>query len=75
MERTPAQPTFADAFAADLGGPRTAASLARCQALVPRGDPAASIAHPFPAQPEGGRPFRPAVRMPECVMPQKSGTG
>ena len=71
MERKLAEPTFADAMVADLGGPRTAAFLARCQELVPWADLAGAIKPLFPEQPDGGRPFWPAVVMLKCVMLQK----
>jgi IS5 family transposase len=71
MQRINVQPTFTDAAVAELGGPRTTAFLARCQALVPWDELAGSIAHLFPAQPKGGRPFWPAVTMLKCVMLQK----
>ena len=71
MERKLAEPTFADAVVADLGGPRTAAFLDRCQDLIPWTDLAASVKHLFPEQPKGGRPFWPAVVMLKCVMLQK----
>lgn len=71
MERKLAEPTFADAVVADLGGPRTAAFLGRCQELIPWGELADSIKHLFPDQPLGGRPFWPAVVMLKCVMLQK----
>jgi len=34
MQRDNAQPTFTDASVADLGGPRTAAFLQRCEQLI-----------------------------------------
>jgi IS5 family transposase len=71
MERKLAEPTFADAVVADLGGPRTRGFLDRCQELVPWGELAASVGHLFPEQPKGGRPFWPAVVMLKCVMLQK----
>ena len=71
MERKLAEPTFADAVVADLGGPRTRGFLDRCQELIPWGELAASIGHLFPEQPKGGRPFWPAVVMLKCVMLQK----
>lgn len=71
MERKPAAPTFADALTADLGGPRTAAFLDCCQALIPWQELADSIRPLFPEQPQGGRPFWPAVVMLKCVMLQK----
>ena len=71
MERKLAEPTFADAMVADLGGPRTRAFLDRCQELIPWGELADSIKHLFPGQPLGGRPFTPAVVMLKCVMLQK----
>ena len=71
MERKPAEPTFADALTADLGGPRTTEFLNRCQELIPWHQLADSIRHLFPEQPQGGRPFWPAVVMLKCVMLQK----
>jgi IS5 family transposase len=71
MERKLAEPTFADAMTADLGGPRTKGFLDRCQELIPWGELAAAIKHLFPEQPRGGRPFWPAVVMLKCVMLQK----
>lgn len=71
MERKLAEPTFADAVVADLGGPRTRGFLDRCQELIPWAELAASIGHLFPEQPKGGRPFTPAVVMLKCVMLQK----
>jgi IS5 family transposase len=71
MERKLAEPTFADAVVADLGGPRTRAFLDRCQELIPWCDLAASIKHLFPEQPKGGRPFWPAAVMLKCAMLQK----
>jgi transposase, IS5 family len=71
MERKLAEPTFADAVAADLGGPRTRGFLDRCQELIPWCALADSIGHLFPEQPKGGRPFWPAVVMLKCVMLQK----
>jgi IS5 family transposase len=71
MERKLADPTFADAVVADLGGPRTRGFLDRCQELIPWGELAASVKHLFPEQPKGGRPFWPAAVMLRCVMLQK----
>lgn len=71
MQRKNAQPTFTDASVAELGGPRTAAFLQRCQSLIDWPSLAGSIAHLFPAHPQGGRPFWPAVTMLKCVMLQK----
>jgi IS5 family transposase len=71
MQRVNAQPTFTDAAVADLGGPRTAAFLRRCEELIDWQELAASIAHLFPEHPQGGRPFWPAVTMLRCVMLQK----
>ena len=71
MERKLAEPTFADAVVADLGGPRTRGFLDRCQELVPWSELSGSIAHLFPEQPKGGRPFWPAAVMLKCVMLQK----
>lgn len=71
MQRINAQPTFTDAAVADLGGPRTAAFLSVCQELIDWSAMAASIAHLFPAQPKGGRPFWSALVLLKCVMLQK----
>jgi IS5 family transposase len=71
MQRNNAQPTFTDAAVADLGGPRTAAFLRRCEELIDWQELASSITHLFPAHPQGGRPFWPAVTMLKCVMLQK----
>ena len=71
MERKPAEPTFTDLLTADLGGPRTGEFLRRCQDLIPWSQLADSIKHLFPEQPQGGRPFWPAVVMLKCVMLQK----
>ncbi len=56
---------------ADLGGPRTAAFLQRCEQLIAWHELARSIAHLFPEHRQGGRPFWPAVTMLKCVMLQK----
>jgi IS5 family transposase len=71
MQRHNAQSTFTDASVADLGGPRTAAFLQRCEELIDWRGLAQSIAHLFPEHPQGGRPFWPAVTMLKCVMLQK----
>lgn len=71
MERQLAEPTFADAMIADLGGPRTGEFLDRCEQLIPWAKLADSIKDLFPEQPLGGRPFWPAVVMLKCVMLQK----
>jgi transposase, IS5 family len=71
MERKLAEPTFADAVVAELGGPRTKGFLDRCEQLIPWRELADSIAHLFPEQPKGGRPFWPAVVVLKCVMLQK----
>jgi IS5 family transposase len=71
MDRKLAEPTFADAMAADLGGPRTGEFLGRCQELIPWQSLTDSIKHLFPEQPQGGRPFWPALVMLKCVMLQK----
>jgi IS5 family transposase len=71
MQRSNAQPTFTDASVADLGGPRTAAFLQRCEQLIDWQELARSIAHLFPEHARGGRPFWPAVTMLKCVMLQK----
>jgi IS5 family transposase len=71
MQRKLAEPTFVDLATAQLGGPKTAAFLQRCQELIPWDRLAKSIAHLFPEQPQGGRPFTPALVMLKCVMLQK----
>ena len=71
MQRNNAQPTFTDASVAELGGPRTAAFLQRCEQLIDWPGLARSIAHLFPEHPQGGRPFWPALTMLKCVMLQK----
>jgi IS5 family transposase len=71
MERQLAEPTFADAMIADLGGPRTGEFPDRCEQLIPWAKLADSIKDFFPEQPLGGRPFWPAVVMLKCVMLQK----
>ena len=71
MQRNNAQSTFTDASVADLGGPRTAAFLQRCEQLIDWQALARSIAHLFGEHPQGGRPFWPAVTMLKCVMLQK----
>lgn len=71
MQRNNAQPTFTDASVADLGGPRTAAFLRRCEQLIDWQEMARSIAELFPHHPAGGRPFWPAITMLKCLMLQK----
>ncbi len=44
MQHNNAQPTFTDAAVADLGGPRTAAFLQRCEQLIGWEELARSIA-------------------------------
>ena len=68
MQRNNAQPTFTDAAVANLGGPRTAAFLRRCEELIDWHGLADSIIHLFPEHPQGGRPFWPAVTMLKCAM-------
>jgi IS5 family transposase len=71
MQRDNIQPTFTDASVAELGGPRTAAFLRRCEELIDWRGLARSIDHLFPEHHRGGRPFWPAVTMLKCVMLQK----
>lgn len=71
MQRDNAQPTFTDAAVSELGGPRTAAFLQRCDRLIDWQGLARSIAHLFPDHPQGGRPFWPAVTMLKCVLLEK----
>lgn len=75
MERTPSHPTFVDAAALDLGGPRTMAFLDKCERLIPWGELARSVAGVF-ARPEGGksrsgRPHWPVKLYVKCLMLQK----
>ena len=71
MQRNNAESTFTDASVVDLGGPRTAAFLQRCEELIDWRGLAHSIAPLFPEHPQGGRPFWPAVTMLKCVLLQK----
>lgn len=71
MQRINAEPTFLDASLIDLGGPRTAAFLQRCEQLIPWEQLAGSIRHLFPDHAGPGRPFWPVVTMLKCVMLQK----
>jgi IS5 family transposase len=71
MQRKSAEPTFADAATAELGGPRTAAFLDRCERLIDWAALVEAVRPLFPEQPKGGRPFTPALVMIKCVMLQK----
>lgn len=71
MERKLAAPAFFDLGVAELGGPRTAAFLERCETSIPWAALAESIKDLFPEQPQGGRPFWPAAVMLKCVTLQK----
>jgi transposase, IS5 family len=72
MERIPAQPTFTDAFTADLGGPRAKAFFAICELEIPWAELADSVKGVFAADtPRGGAPHWPLVTMIKIVMLQK----
>lgn len=76
MERQFEQPTFVDAAAGKLGGPRTTAFLEKCERLIPWDDLAGSVASVFskPRKGElhrGGRPHWPVRLYVKCMMLQK----
>lgn len=71
MERRHAEPTFRDAAAADLGGPRTAAFFARAEKLIDWARLVESLRELTPEQPKGGRPFWPLLVMIRCMLLQK----
>jgi IS5 family transposase len=76
MERRFEQPTFVDAAAVELGGPRTMAFLDKCERLIPWDELAASVGDVF-AKPQkgatsrGGRPHWPVKLYVKCMMLQK----
>jgi IS5 family transposase len=82
MERKSDQPTFVDAAALELGGPRTMAFLDKCERLIPWDELARSVSDVF-ARPakrapggtdgasRGGRPHWPVVLYVKCMMLQK----
>jgi len=72
MERIPTEPTFTDAYTADLGGPRAKAFFAVCEREIPWVELADSIRNIFPAdRPEGGAPHWPLVTMLKVTLMQK----
>jgi len=76
MERKFEQPTFVDAAAVELGGPRTTAFLDKCERLIPWDALAGSIADVFPKPQKGavsrvGRPHWPVRLYVKCMMLQK----
>jgi len=73
MERIPSQPTFADAFTADLGGPRAKAFFAICEREIPWTQLADSIADIYADDDpsKGGAPHWPLVTMLKIVLMQK----
>src|SRR5258705_8321208 len=76
MERKTDQPTFVDAAALELGGPRTMAFLDKCEKLIPWSDLARSVADVFvrPGKGDaarGGRPHWPVVLYVKCLLLQK----
>ena len=72
MERIATEPTFTDAFTADLGGPRAKAFFAVCEREIPWSELAESIRDVFAAdRPEGGAPHWPLVTMLKVMLMQK----
>lgn len=76
MERKSAQPTFVDAAALELGGPRTMAFLDKCEKFIPWSDLARAVDDVFarPARSgaaRGGRPHWPVVLYVKCLLLQK----
>jgi IS5 family transposase len=76
MERKSDQPTFVDAAALELGGPRTMAFLDKCERLIPWDELARRVAGVFarPAQGEparGGRPHWPVKLYVKCLLLQR----
>jgi IS5 family transposase len=72
MERVNAQPTFTDAFVADLGGPRAKAFFAVCEREIPFNELAHSVADVFEEDhPAGGAPHWPLVLMLKVLLMQK----
>src|SRR5262245_53404205 len=68
MERKSEQPTFVDAAASELGGPRTAAFLDQCERLIPWEDLAAGVSDVFAEPTKGGVPvWRPSALAGEAV--------
>jgi hypothetical protein len=56
MERRLAEPTFLDALASALGGPKTKAFLDRCQALIDWPALVAAVGDLYGPMAKGGRP-------------------
>jgi IS5 family transposase len=83
MERKSDQPTFVDAAALELGGPRTMGFLDKCERLIPWDELARSVADVFPSARKvtagggdagtrrGGRPHWPVKLYLKCLMLQK----
>jgi IS5 family transposase len=72
MERIPAEPTFTEAFTADLGGPRARAFFAVCDREIPWAQLAESVQDVFAAdRPEGGAPHWPVVTLLKVMLMQK----
>ena len=73
MERIPAEPTFTDAFTADLGGPRAKAFFAVCEREIPWAELAASVRDVFVQgdAAKGGAPHWPLVTMLKVMLMQK----
>ena len=68
MERQMAEPTFIDAWTAELGGPRTQAFLDRCEKLIDWQALAAAVGDLYGPMPDGGRPPWPILLMLKCLM-------
>jgi len=70
MERKQADPTFIDAFSADLGGPKTQAFFDLCDQFIPWSKLAASVGDLFADRDpsKGGRPHWPVVLILRCLM-------
>lgn len=73
MERRNQAWTFADGVTADLGGPKSAAFFAKCEATIPFGQLANSVRDVFDdaEDGQGGRPHWPLVLMIKCLFLQK----
>ena len=72
MERKAHDPTFLDAAALDLGGPRTMAFLDKCERMIPWDALSGSVADVFPQRnTRAGRPHWPVKLYVKCLMLQK----
>jgi len=72
MERINTPPTFTDLTLSGLGGRRSAEFFDRCQALIPFGQLAASVANVFVEDlPQGGAPHWPVAMMLKILFVQK----